>query len=214
MRTLLCCLLLAAPLAAQRDFLNSDEIDQIREAQEPNPRLSLYAKFAKERIDLIKNLLSKEKAGRSILVHDALEDYGKIVDAIDDVADDALARHLDVKAGLADVAAAERGMLPELKKIQSGRPKDLERYDFALKNAIETTSDSLDSAEQDLGQRVKDVEARQAKEKKERQAAMTPAEKAAQKTEDQKAEDKKTAEQNQRKPPTLMRPGEKPPDQE
>jgi hypothetical protein len=214
MKTLLCCLLLAAPLAAQRDFLNADETDQIREAQEPNLRLSLYAKFAKERIDLIQNLLAKEKAGRSILVHDALEDYGKIVDAIDDVADDALARHLDVKAGLADVAAAERGMLPELQKIRSGRPKDLERYDFALKNAIETTSDSLDSAEQDLGKRIKDVEARQEKEKKERQAAMTPAEKSAQKNADQEAEDKKTAQQNQRKAPTLMRPGEKKPDQE
>ena len=214
MKTLLCCLLLAAPLAAQRDFLNADETDQIREAQEPNLRLSLYAKFAKERIDLMKNLLSKEKAGRSILVHDALEDYGKIVDAIDDVADDALARHLDVKAGLADVAAAERGMLPELQKIRSGHPKDLERYDFALKNAIETTSDSLDSAEQDLGKRIKDVEARQEKEKKERRASMTPAERSAQKNADQTAEDKKTAQQNQRKAPTLMRPGEKPPDQE
>ena len=33
MKTLLCCLLLAAPVAAQRDFLTADEIDQIKEAQ-------------------------------------------------------------------------------------------------------------------------------------------------------------------------------------
>ena len=115
---------------------------------------------------------------------------------------------------LAKDLEAFQKMLPELQKIRSGRPKDLERYDFALKNAIETTSDSLDSAEQDLGKRIKDVEARQAKERKERQASMTPAEKSAQKNADQKAEDKKTAEQNQRKAPTLMRPGEKKPDQE
>ena len=171
MKTLLCCLLLAAPLAAQRDFLNSDEIDQIRDAQEPNLRLSLYAKFAKARIDLVKNQLAKEKPGRSVQIHDALEDYGKILDAIDDVVDDALARHLDVKAGVAAVASEERQTLPILEKIRNDRPKDMDRYDFVLKNAIDTTSDSLDAAQQDLGKRAHQIEAR---EEKRRRSARPP----------------------------------------
>src|SRR6266480_6578951 len=108
MKTLLCCLLLAAPLAAQRDFLAANEIDQIKEAQEPNLRLKLYADFAKNRMEMVQNLLSKEKAGRSILVHDALEDYSKILDAIDDVADEALAHKVDMKPGLTAVASTEK----------------------------------------------------------------------------------------------------------
>lgn len=212
MKTLLFCLLLAAPLAAQRDFLNADEIDQIRDAQDPNLRLGLYAKFARARIDLVKNQLVKDKPGRSALIHDALQDYGKILDAVDDVIDDALARHLDVKAGVAAVAAEERQTLPVLEKIQKDQPKDLERYSFVLKNAIETTSDGLDSAQQDLGKRAHEIEAREDKEKKERQASMSTAEKQAQK-EAQKTDDGNSG-QPKRKPPTLMRPGEKPPDQQ
>jgi len=218
MKTLLCCLLLAVPMAAQRDFLTADEIDQIREAQEPNLRLKLYADFAKLRVDLVHNLLGKEKPGRSILIHDALDEYSKILDAIDTVADSAAEHKTDIHLGLGAVAATEQAILPMLKQIAESRPKDLERYDFALTQAIETTSDSLDLAEEDLGKRAGEVEERQAAQKKAAQDQMTPIDKEGQQAADakKKAEDDKTAEQKpaedatpKRKPPTLLRPGEK-----
>src|SRR5260370_40965591 len=137
MKTLFCCLLLAVPLIAQHDFLTADEIDQIKEAQEPNLRLKLYADFAKLRLDLVKNLLGKEKAGRSILIHDTLDQYSKILDAIDTVADEASLRKADIKVGLAAVSSTEKAMLPVLKQVPESRPKHLERYELSLTQAIE-----------------------------------------------------------------------------
>jgi hypothetical protein len=214
MKTLFCCLLLLAPLAAQqRDFLTADEIDQIKEAQEPNLRLKLYADFAKLRVDLVKNLLGKDKAGRSILIHDTLDQYSKILDAIDTVADEASQRKTDIKIGLAAVASTEKAMLPVLKQIEESHPRDLERYEFSLTQAIETTSDSLDLAEQDLGKRASDVEKREQAQKKAMDAEMSPIEKEGQAGDaKKKADDAKAAEDaapKQRKPPTLLRPGEK-----
>jgi len=204
MKTMLWCLLLAAPLCAQRDFLNGDEIDQIKDAQDPVERLKLYAKFAKQRADLVQNLSAKDKAGRSILIHDALDDYSKILDAVDDVTDDALLRKLDVKPGLAAVTAIEKQTLPMLRKLQDSQPKDLGRYDFVLKQAIETTEDSLQSSAEDLGERAKDAEAREAREKKQLEDLGGPA------NGDAKAADTKPASEDQpkRKAPTLKRPGE------
>ena len=212
MKNVLWCLLLAAPLCAQCDFLTADEIDQIKEAQEPVERLKLYAKFAQQRVDLVQSLVAKEKAGRSILIHDALEDYSKILDAIDDVTDDALLRKLEVKLGLTAVVAAEKHTLPVLQKIQGSQPKDVSRYDFALKQAIETTEDSLEASQQDLGQRSKAAEARDAKEKKELEELSPPDAKAAaekEAAEEKQAAEDKQADQPKRKAPTLKRPGEK-----
>jgi len=209
MKTVVWCLVAAATLAAQqRDFLTADEIDQIKEAQEPNARVALYAKFARQRIDMVKSLAAKEKPGRSILIHDALDDYAKIIDAIDDVTDEALGRKADMKAGLSAVASAEKEILPILQKLRDSQPKDIERYSFVLRSAIETTSDSIELAEEDMGKRTKDVEARERQERKTLEESMTPAER-----ENMKAEDKKKAaadeEKQARKPPTLLKPGEK-----
>ena len=132
------------------------------------------------------------------------------------MADAASARRTDIKVGLAAVAAAEKAMLPGLKQIEESRPKDLGRYEFALTQAIETTSDSLDLAEQDLGKRASEVEQREQAQKKAMDAQMTPIEKEGQaadaakkdaaKAPDEKAEDDAAP---RKKPPTLLRPGEK-----
>ena len=206
MKTLLWCLIAVAPLVAQqRDFLTADEVDQVREAQEPNMRMQLYAKFARARIDLVKNLLAKERTGRALMIHDALEDYAKILDAMDDVADEALGHKTELKSGLRAQTNAEREALTVLQKLRDSQPKDLDRYDFVLHTAIESTQDSLNLADTDLGKRTHDAIAREEKEKKAAQAAMTPDEK-------KSAEKADFEQQNQRKAPTLYRPGEKKPD--
>jgi hypothetical protein len=194
-----------APLAAQHDFLTADEVDQIRLAQEPNMRLKLYVQFARQRLDLMQQMFASQKPGRSALIHDTLDDYTQIIEAIDTVTDDALKRKLPVDEGVAAVAKAEKEMLPILKKFQESQPKDLSRYSLVLKQAIETTSDSLELAEEDLQSRSTDVDAKVKREKEEIESVMQPKE-----LEEKKAGEKKTAdaEKKGRKPPTLLRKGE------
>lgn len=208
MKTLLCFVALAVPLAAQTDFLTTTEVERIREAQDPNLRMEVYASFAKERIDLIKSLIAKDKAGRSLLIHDALDAYSKILDAMDDVADDALERKIEVNKGVEALERVETASLTELKRIRDSHPRDLERYEFVLTQAIDTTSDSLDAAREDLGSRMNKVLAHKEQEDQERRAAEAPADGS------KPAESNRTPLQDTtRKAPTLLRPGERPPDQ-
>ncbi|MBI3680490.1 MAG: hypothetical protein HY235_08840 [Acidobacteria bacterium] len=203
---LLLCLTLAStlPLAAQRDFLTADEADQVRLAQEPNERLKLYVKFARQRIALVEQLVAKEKAGRSALIHETLSDYIKIIEAIDTVSDDALKRKLNIDQGVVSVAEAEKQFGASLERIRALKPKDISRFEDALANAIETTGASIEIAEMDLRERTHGVEAKQAKEKKDLEAMMQPKD-----VEQKKAEEKKAAESaGKKKAPTLRRKGE------
>jgi hypothetical protein len=192
--------------AQERDFLTSDEVDQVRLMQDPNERIQLYLTFASKRIALVEQLLSRNKPGRSILVHDTLDEYCKIIDAIDTVGDDALRRKLPIDQAMEATVKSEKDFLAKLNKIEPTAPDDLSRYQFVLQTAIDATSDSLELSQEDLAKRKTDVVAHDTKEEKERESMMKPSE-VAEKKKAQAAEAEK-----KKKQPTLMRPGEKKPD--
>ena len=188
--------------AQDRDFLTPNEVDQIREVSDPNDRLTLYVKFARQRMDLVQQSLAKDKPGRSVFIHNYLEDYTKIIEAIDSVSDDALRHHRDIDKGSIEVLNAEHDFLEKLNKIQESDPKDLDRYKFLLSEAIDTTSDSQELGKEDTSKRSTALAAVDSKEKKDREALMP-----AKEVKDRK-KDAETQDQPARKIPSLLKPGE------
>lgn len=202
------CLALAASLALlaqDRDFLTVEEVDMVRLKQEPNERLTLYLTFAQSRVAQIEQLIARDRPGRSALIHDLLEDYTDIIDAIDTVSDDALSRRLDISVAMLAVATAEKDLVARLKKFADAEPADMARYEFVLEDAIETTEDSIELAMEDLRDRTKDVLAKEQRKETEREAGLTPEE--SKERQETKAKEAK----QQRKAPTLRRPGDPPP---
>jgi hypothetical protein len=199
------------PAFAERDFLSSDEIEKVREAQDPNDRLKLYALLAKQRLDQLERLLAKDKKGRSLTARELLEDYSKIIDAMDTVSDDALKRGSDIALGSAAATDSERHFLTQLQKIKDRAPADLDSYDLELKEAIANTSDSLDLAKEDSGIRASRLSEEDKKIRDEAKQEIAAEDSKGKPVTTAENGDPKTDDKPRRKPPTLLRKGEEAP---
>lgn len=151
-------LALAAPLAGQvgrRDPLTEAETDQLRElAMEPDRRLKLIIKFAQARLASIEEVraVPTPAADRVQKIHDLLEDFGRIIDELDDNIDDYVERKADLRKPLKDVIEADSEFQAKLRALKESAKDESRDYGFVLQDSLDAVNSNLDSARELLDQ--------------------------------------------------------------
>jgi hypothetical protein len=138
-------LLLAHPLMAQkdRDPLNDNEVDQIRELRnQPVPRIKLYLKFIEDRIAAIKEIGPNPKAeDRKAALRARLEEFTRLSDELQDNLDTFDEAHADIRKALKDLVPAS-AKWPDVLNQAAADPA----YDFSRKTALEAAMSTSDQA--------------------------------------------------------------------
>ncbi|MBZ5653984.1 MAG: hypothetical protein LAO56_01760 [Acidobacteriia bacterium] len=152
LRIALCLsLLFTLPLGAQRrrDPLNQLEIDQLRDAMlEPNTRLKLYLKFARDRMTSLEQMRANPKTiDRPQQTHNLLENFLAIYDELNDNIDMYVGRKDDVRKPLKLIIEADTEFQSKLRALKDSANTDAgeaKQYEFILTNAIDTVDSSAD----------------------------------------------------------------------
>lgn len=199
--------MLGQELPGGRDFLTDYEIEVLRGRQGFNERIEAYVKFARLRLELIEQTLEAEEPGRAANIHRTLQEYASIIEAVDDVIDDALARNRKVDDALQGLLEAEQRFLARLGAVKAQAAADSWRYEFVLEDALDITRDSIELLAADLGERKRNVLLQDERDRKRQLESMAPERrKEAERQDRQEAAEKS---ERTRKRPTLLRPGEK-----
>jgi len=132
-----------------RDPFTSAEIDQIRDVSwEPQQRLALYVKFARQRLVALEQLRSDPKTkDRGRQTHDKLDDFVLIYDELNDNIDTYIDRRNDIRKPLKSIIEADsefRAKLLALKQAADVSPQETGQYEFVLENALEALNASAD----------------------------------------------------------------------
>lgn len=146
--TTLVCLLLTAPLAAQkqkREPLTEKQQDEIAEAGiNPVVRVNLYVRFLNEYSDSIKGLVPRAKSSARVFsMDDTLQDFAALMDELSDNLDVYSERKADIRKSLMGLNNSIAQWQQVLKSVPSESG-----FEISLKNAIASVNDLDDQAKQ------------------------------------------------------------------
>jgi uncharacterized coiled-coil DUF342 family protein len=132
----------------RREPLTEAEIDQLRDqAQEPNLRLKLYIKFARERLDALDKMRSDPKTtDRGGQTHEGLQNFLDVYDELNQNIDTYEDRKADFRKALNSVIEADIEFQAKLRALQSSsntNPAEIKVYEFLLQTALDTVDSSL-----------------------------------------------------------------------
>jgi hypothetical protein len=126
----------------KRDPLTPDQQEKIAEAGVyPDERLSLYTKFADERIQRIAGLGKRTESGQGKRLDSEIQDFTAVVDELASNLDTYGDRKADIRKSLKDLNED----LPKWQEILSGLPKD-PVTEVARRDATEALNDLLEDA--------------------------------------------------------------------
>jgi hypothetical protein len=144
-------LLATGVVAAQRhrDPFTRAEIDQIRDASwEPQLRLGLYVKFARDRLVALEQMRGDPKTkNRARETHDRLDDFLLIYDELNDNIDTYVDRQNDIRKPLKAIIEADTEFQAKLRGLKDAADvpaAEANQYEFVLTNAIETLDTSAE----------------------------------------------------------------------
>jgi hypothetical protein len=153
-------MLLSSAMAQSRhDSLTNPEIDQLRDtALEPDLRLKLYVKFARDRLAALEQARSDPKTtDRGQDTHDRLQDFLDVYDEMNENIDTYVGRKSDLRKVLKAVIEADTEFQAKLRALQdaaNAAKEEAKHYEFLLSTALET----IDSSAQDHRQLLTEQE--------------------------------------------------------
>jgi hypothetical protein len=131
-----------------RDPFTPKEIDQIRDVSwEPQQRLALYVKFARERLVAMEQMRADPKTkDRAQQTHDKLDDFVLIYDELNDNIDTYIDRRNDIRKPLKAIIDADAEFQAKLLALKNADVPSAEanQYEFVLSNALDTLNESED----------------------------------------------------------------------
>jgi hypothetical protein len=146
------CLLTAGRAAraqegmVQEDYLTDGEISSLRDAQEPDKRMTLFMDFAQRRVDGVKQLLSAAKPDSGRDIQKSLAEYVHILEALEDTIDDAREHRVPMSKGLKDIQTRANLYLNFFKSVNSDSLPAWKDFHYTLDEAIAMTSDEIAEA--------------------------------------------------------------------
>ncbi|MGH9747676.1 MAG: hypothetical protein ACRD59_16395, partial [Candidatus Acidiferrales bacterium] len=135
----------------RRDYLSESEADRIRDAYEPSERISLFMKFAEDRLKKFQYELGRKVQDRRRVevLNNLLNGYtGCMDDAADQIAVGA-ERQSDIKSALKLMKSKGNEFLDILEKLQQNGA-ELDTYKDTLEDAIDGTKDALNDVDNAL----------------------------------------------------------------
>ena len=149
---LILCTLTAALAAraqegmVQEDYLTDGEVSSLRDAQEPDKRMTLFMDFAQRRVDAVKQQLSAGKPASGREIQKSLTEYVHILEALQDTIDEARDHRVPMSKGLKDIETRANLYLNFFKSVNSESLPAWKDFHYTLDEAIAMTSDEIAEA--------------------------------------------------------------------
>lgn len=167
--------LLLAPVCAQANQggnLNSEEVGQLRDAQEPSQRIKVYLALIQKRLNHIEELWEVRETQENVggQVNSLLGEVISLDDELKDWIQYQYNRKADMRSGLRHLLTDAPQQLQLLLRIQKSPGPGGAEYVQSLSDAIADMNDTINGATQAFGGQQKEMQAVKAGQKADRRS--------------------------------------------